>query len=223
MIIFDICWMQVMAIIVYITSFNYPMMYLYFANVSTGKMILPSVLMTYGFSYYLGYMSVDTSHAAMGQYIPMVSPPFHADGDYCILFDFKVWASPHTLVNTPVPELQVSMSGSKHVYSGRQLWVSNGTGEGHAQISIWALPGSVQRIGFFGIIGDLESTHISIANILLKENGCTMVDCARRNCTNTFTTSILSMNGRLIFHIFFSDRIHICMFINAQNIKGMAK
>ena len=137
-------------------------------------------------------MSLDISDAAVGQHVPMVSPSFDAHVDHCLLFDYKVWVSRHTLTDTPAPRLEVYVSGSSHVYSGRMLWTSNGTGEGHAQISISAQPWSLQRISFIGIIGDPASTAINVANILLNEGGCAAEDCAQRSCDTRDAVSTVS-------------------------------
>ena len=142
-------------------------------------------------------MSVDTRHAAVSQHIPMVSPPFDAQVDHCLVFDFKVWASPHTLVNTPAPRLEVYLSDSSHVYSGWKLWTSNGTKEGHAQISILAQPASVQRVSFVGIIGDPESTSIRVANIQLSDDSCKVVDCAQHSCEASGAIPYLSVKRKL--------------------------
>ena len=139
-------------------------------------------------------MSVNTNHAAVGQHIPMVSPPFDAQVDHCLVFDYKVWASPHTLVNTPAPRLEVYLSDSSHVYFGWKLWTSKGTTEGHAQISIWAKPASVQRVSFVGIIGDPESTSIRVANIQLNEANCKAVDCVHHSCEASGTITYLPVD-----------------------------
>ena len=143
-----------------------------------------------------GYMSVDTRHAIVGQHIPLASPPFEAHTDNCLLFDYKVWAASHTLVDTPAPRLEVYISGSSHVYSVLKLWVSNGTGEGHMKIPIWAQPGSLQRISFVGVVGDPESTAISVAHIRLNVGRCAAVDCIYPTCEKMMITSILSANSK---------------------------
>ena len=139
-------------------------------------------------------MSVDIIHAGLGQHIPMVSPPFYAHVDHCLLFDYKIWASPHTLVHTPAPRLEIYISGSNHVYSGRKMWTSNGTGEGQVQLFVFAQPKSVQMISFVGIVGDRESTSISVANIVLNGQRCTVSDCGQHNCDGSSTVSLLSVN-----------------------------
>ena len=141
-----------------------------------------------------GYMSLDTSHAAVGQHVPMVSPSFDAHKNHCLLFDYKVWVSRHTLIDSPAPRLEVYISGSNHIHSGWMLWTSNGTGEGHAQILISAQPWALQTISFVGIIGDRDSTAISVANILLNEGGCRSDSCAQSSCATKGAVSIVSEN-----------------------------
>ena len=130
----------------------------------------------------IGYVSVDTNWAEVGLHVPMVSPPFDGHLDHCLQFDYKVWMSPHMLVNMPPPRLEVYISGSKHVYSGWMLWSSNGIGEGHVQVSIRAQTGAMYRISFVGVVGHPDTTLISVANIHMNKGNCTNLACLQEEC-----------------------------------------
>ena len=125
---------------------------------------------------------MDTSHAAVGEHVPTSSPAFNVQENHCLSFDYKVWVSALGLENTPAPRLEVYIRISRHLFSGWKLWTSNGTGEGHAQISIRGQADSTYRISFVGVVGHPETTLISVANIQLREGSCYPFDCANEMC-----------------------------------------
>ena len=62
------------------------------------------------------------------------------------------------------------------------------------QLFVYAQPNSIQMISFVGIVGDRESTSISVANVVLNEQRCTVSDCGQHNCDGSSTVSLLSAN-----------------------------
>ena len=136
---------------------------------------------------------MQSSEATAGLYIPMVSPPFTASQNYCLHFHYKVWMSesvsghnghepkwpkpkqPQTFSTEVLersPELEVYLSQCSHVFSGRKVWGSDGTGEGLAQIPVWARPGALYRISFVGITYNPLTTLINVANVRLDQDEC---------------------------------------------------
>ena len=132
--------------------------------------------------YFEGYMTVDTSHAAVGQHVTMSSPPFDGQEYHCLSFDYKVWVSALGLIDTPFPRLEVYIRTSRHAYSGWMLWTSNGTGEGHVQVTVQAQLGLTHRISFLGVVGNPDTTLIIVANIQLNKGICFTLDCAQEIC-----------------------------------------
>ena len=130
----------------------------------------------------IGYMTVDASHGAVGQHVPMSSPSFRGHGDYCLSFDCKIWVSALELVKTPPPRLGVYIRTSSHVHSGWQLWTSNGTGDGHTQISVHIQAGLTYWIAFVGVVGHPDTSLISVANVRLLPNNCTILVCEEEGC-----------------------------------------
>ena len=125
---------------------------------------------------------MDTSHAIVGQHAPLSSPSFDGEEDLCLSFDYKVWVSRLGLVNTPPPRLEVYIRESRHVYSGSQLWTSNGTGEGHQQISVRTQTGSPYWITFVGVVGHPDTTLITVANIQLSQDNCITFNYTDEDC-----------------------------------------
>ena len=136
----------------------------------------------YGIHYSIGYVTLDTSHATVGQHVPVSSPSFTGQGVHCLAFDYKVWVSRMGLVNMPAPRLELYIRISRHVYSGWKLWTSNGTGDGHIQISVQTRAKSTYWISFVGVVGHLDTTLISVANIRLNEDKCNTTDCRQEVC-----------------------------------------
>ena len=130
----------------------------------------------------LGYLFLRTNNAAVGQHVTTSSPSFTASGDNCLSFDYEVWGSPLGPVNTPAPRLEIYIRNSRHMYSGWKLWVLDGTGDGHAQISVRTYRGSTYWISFVGVVGHPDTSSISVANIQLKQGNCTDVDCIHGVC-----------------------------------------
>ena len=137
----------------------------------------------------------------MGQHFPMSSPSFDGQGNHCLSFDYKVWASSLGLINMPAPRLEVYMRTSMHVYSGWKLWTSNGTGDGHVQISVWAQGGLTYWISFVGVVGHPDTTSISVANIWLHHRSCSGVFCAQDMCGSrqeNYTFSMCKCHASMI-------------------------
>ena len=125
---------------------------------------------------------MDTSRAILGQHVPMSSPSFKGQGNHCLTFDYKVWVSPLGLKNMAAPRLEVNIRTSRHVYSGWKLWTSNGTGDGHTHITLWAQAGSTHWISFVGVVGHSDTTLISVANIRQNEGGCASASRVQETC-----------------------------------------
>ena len=149
---------------------------------------------------YLGYMTLDSTEADTGRHIPMLSPPFDASRNNCLLFDYKVWMAEYSKVSAPSPRLEVYLNPSSHKYSGSLVWGSNGTGEGHVQISVWTRPGAVlQRLAFIGVVGDPSTTLISMANVQLNEGRCEEVSCGETLCSDDNGWYSLFTHGKFCF------------------------
>ena len=155
-------------------------------------------------------MSVDTSHAAVGQHVPVSSPSFEGQGDLCLSFDYKVWVSRLGLVNTPPPRLEVYIRISRHVYSGWKLWASNGTGEGHAQLSVWAQAQWTYWISFVGVVGHPETTLISVANIRLNQDNCINPDCTQNLCGVNQDNSLNCKSSKTVYKYICEMKKMIC-------------
>ena len=125
---------------------------------------------------------MSTTGVAEGQRIPLSSPSFEGQGDHCLSFHYKLGVPPLGLVNAPAPRLEVYIRTSKHVYSGWELWTSNGTGQGHAQISVRTRIGWLYRISFVGVVGHPTMTSISVANIQLRHGNCMTSKCEQTMC-----------------------------------------
>ena len=149
-------------------------------------------------SYIQGYIQVDEMAASIGGHIPVVSPPVDASRNYCLSFDYKVWMAKYSGDNAPPPRLEVYISQAKHVYSGLKMWSSNGTGEGHAQLSICTTPVAViYRVSFVGVVGDPGTTLIAVANVQLEEYSCTAAACEGTSCVVNYGCPPLSRLGKL--------------------------
>ena len=122
------------------------------------------------------------SEATVGLYIPMVSPPFTASQNYCFRFHYKVWVSESIEVLERSPELGVYLSQSSHAFSGWKVWGSNGTGEGLAQIPVWARPGALYRISFVTITYDPLNTLVKVANVKMDQGECYSLICEDPLC-----------------------------------------
>ena len=129
------------------------------------------------FYIFIGYVTIHVDHAAIGEHVPMSSPPFYGEGEYCLSFNYKVWVSALGLVNAPPPRLELYIRTSRHVYSGWKLWTSNETGEGHAHISFLATARTTYRISFVAVVGHVDTTLIRVANIRLDQGSCSCSDC----------------------------------------------
>ena len=77
------------------------------------------------------------------------------------------------LLTTPAPRLEVYIRTARHVYSGWKLWTSNGTGDGHAQVSVQMQADLTYWISFVGVVGHPETTLITVASIHLNQTNCT--------------------------------------------------
>ena len=142
---------------------------------------------------YSAYMHVDSTAAAPGRHITMLSPPFDALRDHCLLFDYKVWMAQYSSEYAPSPRLEIYLSPASHMYSGSKVWGSNSTGEGHAQIEISARPGAIlQRVAFVGVVGDPDTTLIVVANVRMEEGSCGATGCKGTLCSDAFGCSSLS-------------------------------
>ena len=140
--------------------------------------------------------------AMQGRHIPLVSPAFDALRNHCLVFDYKVWMAAYSYGYAPPPRLEVYLNPAVHAYSGSQIWTSNGTGEGHMKISLWARPRVVlYRVSFVGIIGDPDSTLIVIANVVLNEGSCEATACEEATCGDDTGCSSLSTDCKLLLHL----------------------
>ena len=143
--------------------------------------------------YMSGYMQVEVMAATVGGHISMVSPPFDAMRNDCLLFDYKVWMAEYSSDHAPPPRLDVYLSAADHVYSGLIIWNSNGTGEGHVQLPISASPGAVlYRVSFVGVVGDPGTTLIQVANVQLEEHSCRAAACEGTGCAGDYGCPSLS-------------------------------
>ena len=123
--------------------------------------------------YFLsGYMELHSRGTAVGVHILMVSPSFPGLRNYCLLFRYKVWMSEFTRQRARLPELNVYISETSHVFSGWKIWGSNGTGEGLVQIPIAESPETIYRITFAGITNSPNTTTIQLAKVELNQAQC---------------------------------------------------
>ena len=83
------------------------------------------------------------------------------------------------LLTTPAPRLEVYIRTARHVYSGWKLWTSNGTGDGHAQITVQTQADLTYWISFVGVVGHPETTFITMASIRMNQTNCTRLFSAK--------------------------------------------
>ena len=146
-----------------------------------------------------GYMRIESTDAVAGRHIPMLSPPFDASRNHCLLFDYKVWMAEYSRTYAPSPRLEVYLSPSSHVYSGSLVWGSNGTEEGQAQLSLWARSGAVShRLAIVGVIGDPATTLINIANVQLNDGNCEDTNCGETLCSDGYKDYSISTDGMFL-------------------------
>ena len=132
---------------------------------------------------------MESSNATAGLYIPMLSPPFAAEQNYCFLFHYKVWVSEPIEALERSPELEIYLSQTSHAFSGWKIWGSNGTGEGLAQITVWARPGALYRISFVAITYNPLTTLINVANVKLYRGECNSTICNGSMCADKIYNS----------------------------------
>ena len=128
-------------------------------------------------------MELHSSEATAGLYIPMASPAFPATQIYCFLFHYKVWISEFTKEPERLPELEIYISETSHVFSGRKVWGSDGTGEGLVQFPIQAKPGANYRISFVGLAYKPSTSLIQVASVKLNPGNCSS-SCSGIECSD---------------------------------------
>ena len=134
-------------------------------------------------------MELHSDDTTAGMHIPMISAEFEASHNYCFLFHYHVWMSEISRAQTRLPELEIYISETSHVFSGRKVWGSNGPGEGLVQIPVWSKPGAIYRISFVGIANNPRSTLIKVANVTLNQGECLSLDCDSSVCADEIYAS----------------------------------